>query len=111
MHRYQHPEGIVITGSHSRCVTVIGWLVRTNKHKMVTSAHTRGRRGMIGLICRFVLQCMVTAPDVSAMGFDTSIVADLTAAVTFMHFSKGQFGSFYLLYSVVQVIRLVVKIV
>jgi hypothetical protein len=32
---------------------------------------------------------MVTAPDVSAMGFDTSIVADLTAAVTFMYGSKG----------------------
>ena len=78
---------------------------------MARKAHTCGRRGMIGLVGEFVLQCMVTAPDVSAMGFDTSIVADLTAAVTFMHGAKGRFGSFYLLYSVVQVMRLVVKIV
>jgi hypothetical protein len=42
---------------------------------------------------------MVTAPDVSAMGLDTSIVADLTAAVIFMHGSKGRFGAFYLSYS------------
>ena len=51
---------------------------------------------MIGLICRFVLQCMVTAPDVSAMGLDTSIVADLTAAVTFMQRTKGSSSMIYL---------------
>jgi hypothetical protein len=42
---------------------------------------------------------MVTAPDVSAMGLDTSIVADLTAAVISMHGSQGRFGAFYLSYS------------
>jgi hypothetical protein len=39
---------------------------------------------------------MVTAPDLSTVGLDTSIVADLTAAVTFMHCAKGGFGAFYL---------------
>ena len=38
---------------------------------------------MIGRMVKIVLQFMVTAPDVAMMGFDTSIVADLTAAVTF----------------------------
>jgi hypothetical protein len=40
---------------------------------------------------------MVTAPDVSAMGLDTSIVADLTAAVTFILHAKEPSGAFYLL--------------
>ena len=74
-----------------------GWLTRASKLEMSSKASARGRRGMIGLICRLVLQCMVTAPGCCAMGFDTSIVAEITAAVTFMQRPEGQMRASYLL--------------
>ena len=51
---------------------------------------------MIGLICRFVLQCMVTAPGFCAKVVGTSIVAETVAAVTFMQRTKGSSDMIYL---------------
>jgi hypothetical protein len=40
---------------------------------------------------------MVTAPGFSTVGLDTSIVADIVAAVTFMQRTKGSSDMIYLL--------------
>ena len=59
-----------------RSVILDEFVMTTGYHRKYAIAVLNGRRGMIGLIRRFVLQYMVTAPDCCAMGWDTNCTSN-----------------------------------